>query len=81
MKTASCRSSCPSSLLSTRCRATSSPKLYGKPAETWTEPYETVGGGDDTTEMLEWHGARMVVPVEQFSASLHKGIAVIATRE
>lgn len=56
-------------------------KLYGKPTETWTEPYETVGGGDHTTEMLEWRGDRMVVHVEQFSASLHEGIAVIATRD
>lgn len=56
-------------------------KLYGKPAETWTEPYETVGGGGHTTEMLEWRGDKMVVHVEQFGPSLHEGIAVVATRE
>jgi hypothetical protein len=55
-------------------------KLYGKPAERWTEPYETVGG-KHTTEILEWRGDRMVVHVEQFGASLHEGIAVVATRE
>ena len=55
-------------------------KLYGKPTDTWTEPYETVGG-KHTTEMLEWNGDKMVVHVEQFGPSLYEGIAVIATRE
>ena len=54
---------------------------YGQPAETWTEPYETVGGGDHTTEILEWHGDKMIVHIEQFGPSLHEGTAVIATRE
>lgn len=56
-------------------------KLYGKPAEVWTEDYETIGGGKSTTEMLEWRGEKMVVHVEQFGPSLHEGIAVVATRE
>ena len=56
-------------------------KLYGKPEETWTEPYETIGGKSTTTELLEWRGDKMVVHVEQFGPSLHEGIAVIATRE
>lgn len=55
-------------------------KLYGKPAETWTEPYETVGG-KHTTEILEWRGDKMVVHLQQFGASLHEGIAMVATRE
>ena len=56
-------------------------KLYGKPTETWTEPYETAGGGKHETEILEWHGDKMVVHVEQFGPSLQEGIAVVATRE
>ncbi|HEX6100463.1 MAG TPA: hypothetical protein VF432_29380 [Thermoanaerobaculia bacterium] len=55
-------------------------KLYGKPTEIWTEPYETVGG-KHRTEMLEWRGDKMIVRVEQFGPSLHEGIAVVATRE
>jgi hypothetical protein len=54
---------------------------YGEPTETWTEPFETVGGGDHTTEISEWRGDRMFVQIVQFGSSLQESAAVITTRE
>lgn len=54
---------------------------YGKAGETWTEPFETVGGGDHTNEIHVWSGDRMVIQLEKFGPSTQEGTAVIATRE
>lgn len=54
---------------------------YGKAAETWTEPFETVGGGDHTNEIHVWSGDRIVIQLEKFGPSTREGTAVIATRE
>lgn len=54
---------------------------YGKAPETWTEPYETVGGGDHTNEIHVWNGEKIVIQLEKFGPSTQEGTAVIATRE
>lgn len=54
---------------------------YGDPTETWTEPFETVGGGSATNEILEWRGDRMILQMEKFGPSLHESLALIATRQ
>ena len=54
---------------------------YGKAPETWTEPFETVGGGDHTNEIHVWTGDKMVIQLEKFGPSTQEGRAVIATRE
>lgn len=54
---------------------------YGPPAESWTEPFETVGGASATNEILEWRGETMILQMEKFGPSLHESLAVIATRE
>lgn len=56
-------------------------KRYGKASETWTEPFETVGGGDHTNEIHEWRGDKIVVQLEKFGPSTQECSAVIATRE
>ena len=56
-------------------------KLYGKAHETFTEPFETVGGGNHTNEIHVWSGDKMVIQLEKFGPSIHESIAVIATRE
>ena len=54
---------------------------YGKAPETWTEPFETVGGGDYTNEIHVWSGEKIVIQLEKFGPSTQEGTAVIATRE
>ena len=54
---------------------------YGKAHETWTEPFETVGGGDHTNEIHVWSGDKMVVQMEKFGPSTQESIAILATRE
>ena len=54
---------------------------YGKAAETWTEPFETVGGGDHTNEIHVWTGDKIVIQLEKFGPSTQESRAVIATRE
>ncbi len=54
---------------------------YGKAPETWTEPYETVGGGDHTNEIHVWNGEKIVIQLEKYGPSTLEGTAVIATRE
>ena len=54
---------------------------YGKAGETWTEPFETVGGGDHTNEIHVWSGDRIVIQLEKFGPSIQEGTAVLATRE
>lgn len=54
---------------------------YGKAGETWTEPFETVGGGDHTNEIHVWRGDRMIIQLEKFGPSTLESTAVIATRE
>lgn len=54
---------------------------YGKAADTWTEPFETVGGGDHTNEIHVWNGDNVVIQIEKFGPSTQESTAVIATRE
>ena len=54
---------------------------YGKAGESWTEPFETVGGGDHTNEIHVWSGEKIVIQLEKFGPSTLEGTAVIATRE
>jgi hypothetical protein len=54
---------------------------YGKAAETWTEPFQTVGGGDHTNEIHLWSGDKMVIRVDKFGASTQECAAMIVTRE
>lgn len=54
---------------------------YGKASETWTEPFETVGGGDHTNEIHVWSGDKIVIQMEMFGPSTQECTAVIATRE
>ena len=54
---------------------------YGQAHETFTEPFETVGGGNHTNEIHVWSGDKMVIQLEKFGPSIHESIAVIATRE
>lgn len=53
---------------------------YGEAAETWTEPFETVGGGDHTNEIHVWSGDRIVIQLEKFGPSTQESTAVIVTR-
>jgi hypothetical protein len=55
-------------------------KEYGKAGETWTEPFEAIGGGEHTNEIHVWNGDNMVIQVEKFGPSLVESSAVIATR-
>lgn len=54
---------------------------YGDPTETWTEPFETVGGGSAMNEGLEWRGDRMILQMQKYGPSLHESLALIATRQ
>ncbi len=54
---------------------------YGKAGETWTEPFETVGGGDHTNEVHLWTGNKLVIRLDKFGASTQEGAAMIVTRE
>lgn len=53
---------------------------YGKTTETWTEPFETVGGGDHTNEIHLWSGDKIVIQLEKFGPSTQEGSVFIATR-
>ena len=50
-------------------------------AETWIEPFETVGGGAPTNEIHVWTGDKIVIQLEKFGPSTQESTAVIATRE